>query len=377
PGLFALFPAFGTFLLITSIGAWPKLMRQLANNKITQWLGAISYSLYLWHWPVLLLPKIYLDRPLLGIEKVICVAITIILAHLTFKFVEQPIRYANLDTKTVYKTLGSSVIVIILASTLIITTSTTKFYVKEVNKTFDLVEISAQPKIYLDGCHASWGETNSSDCVYGDVKSNKVIVLFGDSHAAQWFEPLNKIAINAGYKLISLTKSACPAFDLPRVSKGAYQRQECELWQSNSLKRIKKLSPDFVIVSTFSHYNLYSKNNQKESYYLAGQKKLFAQLKDSSQEIVYLTDTPKPEKDIPNCLSTHSLSACNQIKRSSSQVYEEFIKIDPYRWFCETSCKVINDGYVVYRDASHISTAAALAVTSNLKASLIKAGLLS
>jgi hypothetical protein len=363
-------------LLITSIGAWPKLIRQLSNNKTTQWLGAISYSLYLWHWPALLLPSIYLERALLASEKILCVIITIILAHLTYKFVEQPIRYAKLDAKAVYKTLSSSVAVIILISVGIIATNTTKFYVKEVNQTFDLVEITAQPKVYTDGCHAGWGETFSNDCVYGDLTSDKTIILFGDSHAAQWFEPLNSIAARDGYKLISLTKSACPAFELPRVSKGSYKKEECATWQENSINRIKELTPEFVIISTFSHYNLYDKNSQKENYYVSGQKDLFNKLSDYSQNLIYLSDTPKPEKDIPNCLSNNSLSSCNEIKRSSNKVYEGFLKIDPYKWFCKNGCDAINNNYVGYRDASHISIAAAIAATDNLRDSLVKAGLL-
>lgn len=376
PGAAALVPVIGTFLLINSIGNWPKSAGDLSNHKITQWLGAISYSLYLWHWPVLLLPSNYLDRPLSAIEKIACVIVTIILAHLTYKYVEQPIRYANLDTKTVYKMLASTFIAITLISVLIISTNTTKFYIKEVNKTFDLVEIAAKPKIYSDGCHVGYGKVISTNCTYGDLSSSKTIVLFGDSHAAQWFEPLNAISTRDGYKFISLTKSACPAFKLPRVNKGSYKKEECTSWQENSIKRIKELSPKFVIISAFSHYDLSDKNYQKDNIYVSGQKDLYNKLKGDGINLIYLSDTPKPTKDIPKCLSNGPLKSCNDIHRSSNKVYEGFLTIDPYTWFCKGSCKAINNNYVVYRDDSHISNDAALAVTNNLRDSLIKAGLL-
>jgi peptidoglycan/LPS O-acetylase OafA/YrhL len=376
PGVAALVPVIGTFLLVNSIGNWPKAAGVISNNKITQWLGAISYSLYLWHWPVLLLPSIYLDRPLLGIEKTLCVIVTIVLAHLTYKFVEQPIRYANLDTKTVYKTLAATFVTITAISTVIVSSHTTSIYVKEINKSFDLVEITNKPRIYSDGCNAGGGKTASSNCTYGDLSSSKSIVLFGDSHAAQWFEPLNVIASNYGFKLISLTKSACPAFELPTVSKNSYKDEVCAAWQENSIKRINELSPEFVIVSSFSHYNLYEKNNQKENIYVLGQKDLYNKLKGSVANLIYLSDTPKPVKDIPKCLSNNPLKSCNEIDRSSNEVYEGFVTIDPYTWFCKEGCKAINDNYVVYRDASHISVDASLAVTKNLSDALIKAGLL-
>jgi peptidoglycan/LPS O-acetylase OafA/YrhL len=376
PGVAALVPVIGTFLLVNSIGNWPKAAGVISNNKITQWLGAISYSLYLWHWPVLLLPSIYLDRPLLGIEKTLCVIVTIILAHLTHKFVEQPIRYANLDTKTVYKTLAATFVTITAISTVIISSHTTSIYVKEINKSFDLVEITNKPRIYSDGCNAGGGKTASSNCTYGDLSSSKSIVLFGDSHAAQWFEPLNVIASNYGFKLISLTKSACPAFELPTVSKNSYKDEVCAAWQESSIKRINELSPEFVIVSSFSHYNLYEKNNQKENIYVLGQKDLYNKLKGSVANLIYLSDTPKPVKDIPKCLSNNPLKSCNEIDRSSNEVYEGFVTIDPYTWFCKEGCKAVNGNYVVYRDASHISVDASLAVTKNLSDALIKAGLL-
>ena len=376
PGVAALVPVIGTFLLVNSIGNWPKAAGVISNNKTTQWLGAISYSLYLWHWPVLLLPSIYLDRPLLGIEKTLCVIVTIILAHLTYKFVEQPIRYANLDTKTVYKTLAATFVTITAISTVIISSHTTSIYVKEINKSFDLVEITNKPRIYSDGCNAGGGKTASSNCTYGDLSSSKSIVLFGDSHAAQWFEPLNVIASNYGFKLISLTKSACPAFELPTVSKNSYKDEVCAAWQESSIKRINELSPEFVIVSSFSHYNLYEKNNQKENIYVLGQKDLYNKLKGSVANLIYLSDTPKPVKDIPKCLSNNPLKSCNEIDRSSNEVYEGFVTIDPYTWFCKEGCKAVNGKYVVYRDASHISVDASLAVTKNLSDALIKAGLL-
>jgi peptidoglycan/LPS O-acetylase OafA/YrhL len=376
PGAAALVPVIGTFLLINSIGNWPKPATNLSNHKITQWLGAISYSLYLWHWPVLLLPSIYLDRPLAGNEKTLCVVVTIILANLTYRFVEQPIRYAKLDTNTVYKTVAATFITITLISTVIMSTSTTKFYVKEANKTFDLIDITAQPIVYSDGCHAVYGEITLGDCAYGDLSSSKLIVLFGDSHAAQWFEPLNEIAIKDGYKLISLTKSSCPAIALPRVSEGSYKKEECASWQRNSIKRIKELTPEFVVISSFSHYNLYENNNQKENIYVSGQKDLYNKLKDSAANLIYLSDTPKPLKDIPKCLSNSPLKSCNDIDRSSNKVYEGFVIIDPYNWFCKGGCNAINGDYVVYRDASHISIDAAKAVTNNLRDSLIKSGLL-
>ena len=92
--------------------------------------------------------------------------------------------------------------------------------------------------------------------------------------------------------------------------------------------------------------------------------------------MIYLTDTPKPVKDVPKCLSKNPLKSCNDVDRSSNKVYEGYTTIDPYIWFCKGGCKIIKDDYVVYRDASHISNDAAIAATTKLRDSLIQAGLL-
>ena len=83
PGKNALLPVLATVLLIATITYWPPIFNDLANSKISQWLGAISYPLYLWHWPALVLPSSALGRPLKIYERFACILLTIALAHLS------------------------------------------------------------------------------------------------------------------------------------------------------------------------------------------------------------------------------------------------------------------------------------------------------
>ena len=92
PGLYALVPVLGTAALLSSIGAWPKPLRLLATNRISVWLGKISYPLYLWNWPVLVLPIAFLSHDLKLWERLTALLVTLILADLTTRFVEEPIR---------------------------------------------------------------------------------------------------------------------------------------------------------------------------------------------------------------------------------------------------------------------------------------------
>jgi peptidoglycan/LPS O-acetylase OafA/YrhL len=83
PGFYALVPVLGTAALLSSIGAWPKLLRLLATNRISVWLGKISYPLYLWHWPALVLPIALLSRDLNLLERITALVVTVVLADLT------------------------------------------------------------------------------------------------------------------------------------------------------------------------------------------------------------------------------------------------------------------------------------------------------
>jgi len=103
PGKNALVPVLATVFLMASIKYWPPLFNDLANSRLSQWLGAISYPLYLWHWPALVLPSSALGRPLRFYERFLCILLTIVLAHYTSKYVEEPLRHKNLAPRTIYK----------------------------------------------------------------------------------------------------------------------------------------------------------------------------------------------------------------------------------------------------------------------------------
>ena len=241
---------------------------------------------------------------------------------------------------------------------------------------FDLNEVTKLPIIYDDGCHANYGEINTTECLYGDKSSNKEIVLFGDSHAAQWFPALDKIATSQGYKLFSFTKASCSAIDLPRPNKGAFKASECRKWQENQIVKIKKIKPDILILTNSEHYQLKASENQKNFYWQQAQRKLYEELKPVSKNVIFLVDTPKPQIDVPACLASGKEEECNQIDRPIKLGSPSYKKIDLTNWFCDSTCPAIKENYIVYRDASHISLAAALAASEILRSELIKIGVI-
>ena len=377
PGINALLPVAATAVLIGTIPIWPRFFNDLSNNRLAQWLGAISYPLYLWHWPALVLPSSALGRPLRIRERVFCVLLTIVLAHLTSKFVEQPLRHKNWSGKKVYGFFATTTIISLIAAVLISSTSSSIISVKGTNYRFDLKKVTEKPAVYEDDCHVNYGEDKSGKCTYGEIGSRTKIVLYGDSHAAQWFPTLEALAREKGFELISLTKSACSSVDSPRADQGAFKNSDCERWRENSIKRIQKIKPEAVIISNFQYFTPPSGFPNRSQWWNDGQRRLLADLQGSSKNLIYISDTPRPLRDIPNCLASHDLRTCNSTEKTPNVIINGFKQIDPTPWLCTSFCPAIQDGYVVYRDSSHISVEAALALTRKLEIALKDKGLFS
>jgi len=377
PGINALLPVVGTAILIATIPIWPRFFNDLSNNRLMQWLGAISYPLYLWHWPALVLPSSALGRPLRIRETALCVLLTIFLAHYTSRFIEQPLRHRNFPAKKIYGFFAITTAGSLLAGVAIASTASSVINIKGTNYSFDLRQVVEKPAVYGDGCHVNYGETESGDCTYGQIGSATKIVLYGDSHAAQWFPTLEKLAREKGFELTSLTKSACSSVDSPRADQGAYKNSECEKWRENSIKRIQKMKPDAVIVSSFQYFTEPGGYSSRAQWWNEGQRRLLADLQGSSKNLLYISDTPHPLRNIPNCLATRNIKDCNTTEKTPNVIINGFKKIDPTSWLCTDICPAIKDGYVVYRDASHISVDAALALTSQLETALRDKGLFS
>jgi len=370
PGLNAVLPVMGTVMLIATINTWPPFLNDVANSRLFQWLGEISYPLYLWHWPLLVLPSTYFARPLEVYERILAIIATIVLADLTHRFIEEPFRKTKTIPTLVFKRSGVITLVSVLIGTVIIFSSSDKIDVSGINGAVSLAQIKARPLVYDDGCHANYAQTNSEKCEYADKKSQKTMVLYGDSHAAQWFPALVEIASRSGYKLISLTKSACPAVDTVRLDQGGFKMSRCKQWRINSIKRIQEIDPDVLIMSSFQYFAQPPRFTDREKWWNDGQRKLLTEVKNVSPHLIYLTDTPHPLRDIPACLANYSISKCNTTQRSENLSISGFNIINPNPWLCSRVCPAVKDGVVAYRDASHISVDIAIALIPRLTQAL-------
>src|SRR5258708_25435659 len=91
-------------------------------------------------------------------------------------------------------------------------------------------------------------------CIFGEASSRPHIVLFGDSHAVQWFNPLQRIVESHGWELTTMVKSACPAIDIVSRGLSGGAVAICASWRAEALRRIAALRPSIVFMGNDPHY---------------------------------------------------------------------------------------------------------------------------
>lgn len=372
PGAYALLPVLGTAALLSSIGSWPRPLILLATNRAALWLGKISYPLYLWHWPVLVLPISLFARELELWERIAALVATVILAELTNRFVEEPLRFKTFKPRRIILSTAMAMSFALLIGFGIAKSTTSSILVE--GKQVTLASIESRPTPYDDGCHLNYHQSVSPLCEFGKIDSQKTVVLYGDSHAVQWFPALRKLADEKGFKLITLTKSACPSIDVVRASVGAFKMSNCAAWRENAIERITKAKPDLIILSSFEHFVPEGDPRNVEKWWAEGSERTYQVLKPLAEKIVYLLDTPLPERNIPDCLASTRADKCLADSKLGLPQIANFEIINPAKWLCDSECPGIVRGNVAYRDASHISVATSLELSDSLWQALLDQG---
>jgi peptidoglycan/LPS O-acetylase OafA/YrhL len=374
PGIAALAPVIATVFLLASRTQWPPVINLIAQSRVTQWLGAISYPLYLWHWPVLVIPAIYMGSDLNLVQTVLLLGLTVLLAGLTHRYVETPMRNATMSNRRV---LRLAVVATILS--IVLGFSTYSQYSNNVSigggTTYSLDEIRSKPINNNDGCHIHIRQTVSPRCEYGDISSKKTIVLYGDSHAAQWLPALDLIGKKRGIKIVSLTKSACPSAEVIKELSSQYDVDDCQAFRDSSVARINRIKPLAVILTGMQPFTAPYSDEDARPWWLAGETKVFNRIKSATQFPIYLTDTPLPQVDIPDCLVAGRGAACDKARPIAGEVAPGLIPINPTPWLCTDTCPAIVDGIIAYRDKSHLTVEMSKHLSRELEIALVRLGL--
>lgn len=213
-------PVLGAALLIASGGAG----RRTVVNTVLAWrplasLGKLSYSWYLWHWPLLSLTRMNALGEI-NLARDLCVALaSLVLAGLSWRLIERPARTATkgpFSDRRRTLSWGGALLLICLAAGLAVKIQAERALTHEVGPVADRWRATAAAQVLkLDLPHACdnlGGVANiapASLCLTGDRNADKTIVLWGDSHARQYIPPMAEAARRERFTLLPRAQSSC------------------------------------------------------------------------------------------------------------------------------------------------------------------------
>ncbi|MFB9659877.1 acyltransferase family protein [Glycomyces mayteni] len=403
PGTAAALPVAGTALVIAA-GCAPHRFgaTMLLGVAPAQYVGKISYGLYLWHWPLVMI-----GPAMLGVEEprlrhyLVLMAAAFLLAVATFHLVENPIRTRRTLVQVPSRALamGGGLITGALALSILASLqpmpAASNEEAAEITgddaTVWDLLDESSdvdtvpanltpaledakldEPALYDDGCVVERDDPNvDEDCWYGDPDGDKTLVLFGDSHAAQWFPAVNQLAEAAGWRLLAMTKANCSVPDVreydPKLER---EYTECPEWKDGVYDLLDDVEPDAVVAATYDDKEVMA--DDPDAAWTDGWVESVERLEESADEVYYLADSPDLGEDVPDCLAENPQDASTCVGDLDDALIEPERRedteaavadtgarvVDPIPWMCdvdEGTCPVVVGNLLVYRDSNHLA----------------------
>jgi SGNH domain-containing protein len=430
PGPWALVPVGATMLFILSAanrqadpgtaGRLPAPNRLLATAPFVS-LGAMAYSLYLWHWPLLIFWLSYAGRPRIDfLEGAIVLLVSGVLAWVTTRYVETPLRYRGaarpapavpLWTRLRRPTIALGSIVGLLGVTLTATSFTWREHVtvqrangKELAtlSTRDypgaraLLNNAKVPKLPMrptvleakndlpettsEGCISDFDNSGVINCTFGDKSATRTIALAGGSHAEHWITALNLLGQLHHFKVVTYMKMGCPLTteQVPLVMGDNRPYPGCREWNERVMPKLISDHPDFVFTTSTRPWNIKPGDVMPATYI-----GIWQTLSDNNIPILAMRDTPWMVRNgqpyFPSdCLASGGNANSCGMKRSDvlsehNQTLDfvaQFPLLKPLDMsdaVCRKDiCRAVEGNVLLYRDAHHISTTYMRTMSSEL-----------
>ncbi|WP_445769504.1 acyltransferase family protein [Rheinheimera sp.] len=237
PGVLALLPVAGAVLVL--LRPAQGFTGKLLASKPMVWVGVLSYSLYIWHWPVLALLRYYTGSPVLDMaHSLLFVVITVFLATLSYYYVEIPMRTHRARIKQ-FMSYG-----LLLGAVL-----ATGPAMPSINQALSPSALPIEYQRYADPATICHGQI-VGDCLKGDLRSDMEVLVLGDSHAAMLNHFFNHLGKELGFKARIITASSClniPGFDHQRIDE--WSREACQKQIEHSKKYLFGAKTIFLAAS--------------------------------------------------------------------------------------------------------------------------------
>jgi len=251
PGWWAVMPTLGAALII-SAGAQAWLNRVVLSHRVLVWFGLISYPLYLWHWPLLSFTRIVESEPPSSEIRIAVVLISVVLAWLTYRLVEKPIRFGS-HSKAKAITLLTLMIIVGYVGYNCYRRDGLGFRLPKITQELAQVKNDFSKEYQQGSCFLNPEQdyTAFDLCESSRGQRTSSILIWGDSHAAHLY-PGYKASFGESFKLIQRTASMCP----PIIDMEIDSRPHCKKINDYILETIKKEKPvKIVLAAAWENYD--------------------------------------------------------------------------------------------------------------------------
>lgn len=414
PGVAALLPIGGTVAVIAAgstegRGSLGPFIGLVAVQRVGDW----SYSLYLWHFPVVVFVAARLGGSLNVVEGAGVLAVSLGLACLSYYLVERPIlRWRWLKVHN-WQALVATVCVAVMAAGVSLVPGWVSAREARLANLRD--DVLAVPAVQLPSkLGPGFGSLRSQDydmyfggdtriqpnpidarsqepafpecseetpvpmtvektpeCVIANPDGAKTLAVVGDSHAAQWVPAIREVVKDTDWKVAVYLRQSCTYSVEPMQAEGP-DGLHCVDAAKDVLNRLTAAPPDVVVMSSLLRLDPVQKGDE-EVPGTSGFEAVFSQLEQAGSQVFVLADSPNPPGDMPECVSGNASdpSTCD-FRRSDAHLDEGTNKaikvaamlvpgvtfIDTADAFCtESVCPAVVGSRLVYRDTNHVSPA--------------------
>ena len=369
PGFVVLLPVAGAAALILSGSTRRSDGRTMLEHPLLVWVGDLSYSWYLWHWPVVVFTRLYFSDSWWVLLA--AVGLSLVPAYLSWRYLESPIiRSVRLSGRRVVGLLVVSLLVPGLVATVLTVGS---------RSGWGLDWPTGAHLVVQNDC--DHGEFTPSSCTWEVENSRGVVLLAGDSQSWAVADGVIEAAGELGYDTTVATLNGCafvyPVEDMELPGDWA----GCKEFRSAVTEFAISTRPSAVIISNWS-YGYVGDEPESRRRWTSGLVGMFEALNDIGVPVVLISSYPQGDDDS----ISRSIIVRPDADRSTDAVrsregrawlfgletelaaeYDEVDILDPYEVFCDRSiCRTAVDGTEYYTDTNHLSRAGALLLAPSL-----------
>ncbi|TFD45071.1 acyltransferase [Cryobacterium sp. TMT1-2-1] len=420
PSWTALVPVLGTVAVIAANppSGWASPGRYMAWRPM-QWLGDVSYSVYLWHWPMIVLLPFVSGGRLGTLDKLLVLVGALVLGGLTKTLVEDRFRKSrSRSTTPLRRSFGLAAV----GMTVVVGLGVAQ--IAEFNHRQEVTEaqlvralagdtpcFGAAAMVDLNNCEPTttgpvvpaparaatdkseaysrdcweWIPfTGMKNCVFGDPHGEVSVALVGNSHAGQWLGPIDAIAKRKGWKITTFLASECTATAADVEWDADEKRAGCRSWGQRVLKATTSGAFDLVITSERNGRPAVGASMAgSQPAWEKGYNEFLGAWLAKDVNLVVIHDSPLPAAtvaSVPDCVAKHldSLALCagtpdrwipnDPLVRAAKNLRDDRVSvIDLSTYFCTSeTCPAVIGGVIAYFDGSHISNTFAMTLAPHM-----------